>query len=145
MPPDPFRSLLSMEEEKLETLEMMAKKKKHTEMQEHELDFLESLQSKIEKKPKSINNEQIVSEWIQGKSGNIRALLSTVDSVLWPELHLNLDMSKLVTPHQVKQNYLKIISKIHPDKVTSQSKERQELATCVFSELNKAYKEFRAQ
>ncbi len=56
--------------------------------------------------------------WRGGKETNIRALIASLDSVLWPELGLQkTSIAELVTPAQVKIRYTKAIAKLHPDKV----------------------------
>jgi hypothetical protein len=56
--------------------------------------------------------------WKGGKETNIRALIASLDSVLWPELGWQtVGMAELVTPGQVKVRYTKAIAKLHPDKV----------------------------
>jgi len=56
--------------------------------------------------------------WKAGKEANIRALLASLDMVLWPELGIaKLGMGDLVTGTQVKGKYLRVIAKLHPDKV----------------------------
>lgn len=56
--------------------------------------------------------------WKGGKETNIRALLASLDSILWPKLGLQkCSMADLVTPSQVKIRYTKAIAKVHPDKV----------------------------
>lgn len=56
--------------------------------------------------------------WKSGKENNIRALIASLDTVLWPELGLQkVGMHELVTPSQVKIRYTKAIAKLHPDKV----------------------------
>jgi hypothetical protein len=58
--------------------------------------------------------------WKGGKETNIRALLGSLDTVLWPELGLQkVGMADLVSPSQVKIRYTKTIAKLHPDKVRS--------------------------
>lgn len=56
--------------------------------------------------------------WKGGKEANIRALLASLDLVLWPELGLQkVGMAELVSSAQVKIRYTKTIAKLHPDKV----------------------------
>lgn len=56
--------------------------------------------------------------WKGGKEANIRALLGSLDTVLWPELGLQKSsMADLISPSQVKIRYTKTIAKLHPDKV----------------------------
>lgn len=56
--------------------------------------------------------------WKGGKETNIRALLASLDLVLWPELGFQkAGMAELVSSAQVKIRYTKTIAKLHPDKV----------------------------
>ena len=56
--------------------------------------------------------------WKGGKETNIRALIASLEMVLWPELGWQkVGMAELVTPAQVKVRYTKAIAKLHPDKV----------------------------
>ena len=58
-------------------------------------------------------------DWLRGKEGNIRALLSTLGDVLWdgesrwpkPGMHL------MIEPNQVKKMYRNASRVVHPDKV----------------------------
>lgn len=57
--------------------------------------------------------------WKNGKEANIRALIASLETVLWPELGWQkVGMHELVTPSQVKIRYTKAIAKLHPDKVS---------------------------
>ena len=56
--------------------------------------------------------------WKGGKETNIRALLGSLDVVLWPELGLKkVGMADLVSEKQVKVQYTRTIARLHPDKV----------------------------
>jgi hypothetical protein len=56
--------------------------------------------------------------WKGTKSDNLRALLGSLDKVMWPEAGWNkVGMGDLVMPNKVKINYMKAIAKVHPDKV----------------------------
>lgn len=58
--------------------------------------------------------------WKGGKTDNLRALLGSLDNVLWPEAGWKkVGMGDLVMPNKVKINYMKAIAKVHPDKVCS--------------------------
>jgi hypothetical protein len=60
--------------------------------------------------------------WKGSKSDNIRALLGSLDKVLWPEAGWNkVNMGDLVLPNKVKIVYMKAIAKVHPDKVSDLS------------------------
>lgn len=60
-----------------------------------------------------------ILDWIEGKERNIRALLSTLHTVLWEgETRWKpVGMADLVTPEQVKKYYRKAALVVHPDKV----------------------------
>lgn len=60
-----------------------------------------------------------ILDWIEGKERNIRALLSTLHTVLWEgETRWRpVNMADLVTPDQVKKFYRKAVLVVHPDKV----------------------------
>ena len=59
-----------------------------------------------------------LAAWKNGKETNLRALVASLDAVLWPELGWQkVGMAELVTPNQVKIRYTKAIAKLHPDKV----------------------------
>ena len=60
-----------------------------------------------------------LAAWKNGKETNLRALVASLDTVLWPELGWQkVGMAELVTPNQVKIRYTKAIAKLHPDKVS---------------------------
>jgi len=90
--------------------------------------------------------DQKLMAWKGGKEGNIRALLASLESVLWPELGLQkVSMADLVTPGQVKVRYTKTIAKLHPDKlnVTNTTVEQRMIANGVFGALNEAWNAFK--
>lgn len=56
--------------------------------------------------------------WKGSKSDNLRALLGSLDKVLWSEAGWSkVGMQDLVMPNRVKIVYMKAIAKVHPDKV----------------------------
>lgn len=59
-------------------------------------------------------------DWIEGKERNIRALLSTLHTVLWDgeSRWTPVSMADLVTPEQVKKQYRRAVLVVHPDKVS---------------------------
>ncbi|KAJ7449571.1 hypothetical protein FB451DRAFT_1354756 [Mycena latifolia] len=84
--------------------------------------------------------------WKGGKETNIRALLASLDVVLWPELGLQPSgMKDLVTPGQVKIRYVKAIAKLHPDKLNANNStlEQRMVANGVFGALNEAWNAFK--
>lgn len=60
-----------------------------------------------------------ILDWIEGKERNIRALLSTLHTVLWDDEDRwkPVSMAELVTPEQVKKFYRRAALVVHPDKV----------------------------
>lgn len=59
-----------------------------------------------------------IANWKNGKQDNLRALLGSLDTVLWPEAGWKkINLSELVLPNKVKIQYMKGIAKVHPDKV----------------------------
>ncbi|CAK6959834.1 cyclin-G-associated kinase [Scomber scombrus] len=86
-----------------------------------------------------------ILDWIEGKERNIRALMSTLHTVLWEgETRWKpVGMADLVTPDQVKKYYRKAVLVVHPDKATGQPYEHY--AKMIFMELNDAWSEFENQ
>uniref|UniRef100_A0A671QL23 Cyclin-G-associated kinase n=1 Tax=Sinocyclocheilus anshuiensis TaxID=1608454 RepID=A0A671QL23_9TELE len=86
-----------------------------------------------------------ILDWIEGKERNIRALLSTLHTVLWEgETRWKpVNMADLVTPDQVKKVYRKAVLVVHPDKATGQPYEQY--AKMIFMELSDAWSEFENQ
>ncbi|XP_074526074.1 cyclin-G-associated kinase isoform X2 [Halichoeres trimaculatus] len=86
-----------------------------------------------------------ILDWIEGKERNIRALLSTLHTVLWEgETRWKpVGMADLVTPEQVKKYYRKAVLVVHPDKATG--KPYEHYAKMIFMELNDAWTEFENQ
>jgi tetratricopeptide (TPR) repeat protein len=61
-----------------------------------------------------------LARWKQGKEANLRALLATLDTVLWADAKwTSIQISELIQPKKCKINYLKAIGKVHPDKVSA--------------------------
>lgn len=59
-----------------------------------------------------------VDQWRKGKESNLRALLGSLDTVLWADSGWKkVGMGELLNPNKVKVNYMKGIAKVHPDKV----------------------------
>ena len=59
-----------------------------------------------------------LAAWKGTKADNLRALLGSLDTVLWPGAGWKkIGMAELVLPARVKVQYMKGIAKVHPDKV----------------------------
>ena len=62
--------------------------------------------------------EARLAAWKAGKEGNLRALLASLDTILWTDAGWKkVGMGDLVMPNKVKIIYMKAIGKVHPDKV----------------------------
>ncbi|KAG2461777.1 GAK kinase, partial [Polypterus senegalus] len=99
-----------------------------------------------EEMAKEMDPEKLkILDWIEGKERNIRALLSTMHTVLWEgeTKWKPVGMADLVTPEQVKKVYRKAVLVVHPDKATGQPYEQY--AKMIFMELNDAWSEFENQ
>ncbi|KAF2023351.1 hypothetical protein EK21DRAFT_81133 [Setomelanomma holmii] len=83
--------------------------------------------------------------WKGTKSDNLRALLGSLDKVLWPEAGWNkVNMGDLVMPNKVKIIYMKAIAKVHPDKISqSATVEQRMISAAVFATLNEAWDKFK--
>ncbi|KAL9116884.1 MAG: hypothetical protein Q9187_006587 [Circinaria calcarea] len=61
--------------------------------------------------------DERLTKWRKGKEGNLRALLGSLDTVLWEGAGWKkVGMGELIVPGKVKVAYMKGISKVHPDK-----------------------------
>lgn len=75
--------------------------------------------------------------WKGGKEANLRALLASLENVLWPSLRWEkVGLHELVTDKQVKIRYTRAIGKVHPDKLAGASVEERMIANGVFGALN---------
>ncbi|KAF9012013.1 hypothetical protein BDQ17DRAFT_1420409 [Cyathus striatus] len=84
--------------------------------------------------------------WKGGKETNLRALLSSLDTILWSELGLQkISLAELMSAGQVKKWYMKAIAKVHPDKLNASNStlEQRMLAGGVFTALNEAWIAFK--
>ncbi|TPX31575.1 hypothetical protein SmJEL517_g05119 [Synchytrium microbalum] len=92
-----------------------------------------------------------INQWRHGKEANLRALLASMETVLWKDSKnawQAIQMSELITPQQVKVKYMKAVSRVHPDKASlarDSPLEQQLFANAIFSTLNKAWDSFRSQ
>ncbi|KAH6566088.1 hypothetical protein BASA62_006929 [Batrachochytrium salamandrivorans] len=90
--------------------------------------------------------DEKIQAWRRNKEDNLRALISSLDMVLWPELGWKtIGLAELVTPQQLKIRYMKAVAKVHPDKLSNDvSTEHRLIANSVFAALNKAWDSFKA-
>ncbi|MCJ1310417.1 hypothetical protein MMC25_004081 [Agyrium rufum] len=88
-----------------------------------------------------------LANWRKGKEGNLRALLGSLDAVLWEGSGWKkIGMSELIIPGKVKVHYMKGIAKVHPDKLpTTATTEQVMISGAVFSTLNEAWDRFKQE
>ncbi|GMI66319.1 AUXILIN-LIKE2 [Hibiscus trionum] len=89
-----------------------------------------------------------IKRWAAGKEGNLRALLSTLQYVLWPECGWQpVSLTDLITAVAVKKAYRKATLCIHPDKVQQKGANLQQkyVAEKVFDLLKEAWNKFNSE
>ena len=86
--------------------------------------------------------EAQVFAWKDGKTRNIRALLCSLHTVIWPDSRWKqCGMHQLVDENGVKKMYQRACLAVHPDKQMGTPNE--ELSKLIFIELNDAWAEFK--
>ncbi|XP_048128207.1 auxilin-related protein 2-like isoform X2 [Rhodamnia argentea] len=89
-----------------------------------------------------------IMRWAAGKEGNLRALLSTLQYVLWPDCGWEpVSLTDLITAASVKKVYRKATLCIHPDKVQQKGANLQQkyIAEKVFDLLKEAWNKFNSE
>ncbi|KAL8709732.1 MAG: hypothetical protein Q9220_005518 [cf. Caloplaca sp. 1 TL-2023] len=88
-----------------------------------------------------------VSKWRGGKEGNLRALLASLDAVLWEGSGWKkVGMGELIVGGKVKVVYMKAVGRCHPDKlpITATTEQRM-ISAAVFATLNEAWDGFKRE
>lgn len=91
------------------------------------------------------NLDAEIRRWATGKEGNLRALLSSLHLMLWPETNWKpLSLTDLITGISVKKAYQRAILCVHPDKVQQKGATVQQkyIAEKVFDLLKEAFAKF---
>ncbi|KAK6792876.1 hypothetical protein RDI58_011957 [Solanum bulbocastanum] len=86
-----------------------------------------------------------IKQWSQGRKGNIRSLLSTLQLVLWPESGWKpVALMDLMEGNQVKRAYQRALLYIHPDKLQQKgaAAHQKYIAAKVFDILQEAWDQF---
>ncbi|KAJ9146257.1 hypothetical protein P3X46_028545 [Hevea brasiliensis] len=86
-----------------------------------------------------------IKRWAAGKEGNMRALLSSLQHVLWPDCGWEpVSLTDLITSASVKKVYRKATLCVHPDKVQQKGAtvEQKYTAEKVFDILKEAWNKF---
>ncbi|EFJ31400.1 hypothetical protein SELMODRAFT_451301 [Selaginella moellendorffii] len=89
-----------------------------------------------------------IKRWAAGKEGNLRALLSTLQYVLWPECGWQpVSLTDLLTGAAVKKVYRRATLCVHPDKVQQKGATIQQkyIAEKVFDLLKEAWNKFNSE
>ncbi|XP_014758527.1 auxilin-related protein 1 isoform X2 [Brachypodium distachyon] len=89
-----------------------------------------------------------IKRWAAGKEGNLRALLSTLQYILWPACGWQaVSLTDLITGAAVKKQYRKATLCIHPDKVQQKGATLQQkyIAEKVFDILKEAWNKFNSE
>ncbi|KAJ1965199.1 auxilin-like clathrin-binding protein required for normal clathrin function [Dipsacomyces acuminosporus] len=85
-----------------------------------------------------------IKQWKEGKQQNIRALLSSLHTLL-PDVK-PIGMHEILEANKVKRAYMRAIAKLHPDKLNKDTDVRTKMISAnVFSTLNEAWDAFKAQ
>ncbi|KAK1966890.1 hypothetical protein LY78DRAFT_692419 [Colletotrichum sublineola] len=88
-----------------------------------------------------------IASWRDGKRDNLRALIGSLDQVLWEGSGWKkVGLHELVMANKVKIHYMKAIAKCHPDKLPQDaSTEVRLIAATVFATLNESWDKFKAE
>ncbi|KAK2967891.1 hypothetical protein RJ640_012371 [Escallonia rubra] len=89
-----------------------------------------------------------IKRWAAGKEGNLRALLSSLQDVLWPQCGWQqASLTDLITSISVKKVYYKATLCVHPDKVQQKGANLRQkyIAEKVFDLLKEAWNKFNAE
>ncbi|KAJ4701970.1 auxilin-like protein 1 [Melia azedarach] len=89
-----------------------------------------------------------VKRWSSGKTGNLRALLSTLQYILGPDSGWQpIPLTDLIATAAVKKSYRKATLCVHPDKLQQRGASIQQKYTCekVFDLLKEAWNKFNAE
>jgi len=93
------------------------------------------------------NLDAEIRRWSMGKEGNLRALLSSLHLILWPECNWKpVSLTDLITAPLVKKAYKSAILCVHPDKVQQKGATVQQKYTAekVFDLLKDSFAKFNA-
>ncbi|KAI1084193.1 hypothetical protein F5B20DRAFT_576336 [Whalleya microplaca] len=88
-----------------------------------------------------------IAAWRDGKRDNLRALIGSMDQVLWENSGWKkVGLHELVMANKVKIHYMKAIAKCHPDKLPQDaSTEVRLIAGTVFATLNESWDKFKQE
>lgn len=133
-----------------------SRKERHLRAKERVAKALEEMQQRDaevqrqqeEKQQLAVTSDRQIKRWAAGKEGNLRALLSNLQHVLWPECGWQpISLTDLIEGPDVKKAYRKATLFVHPDKVQQKGANLQQkyIAERVFDILQEAWKTFNMQ
>lgn len=105
------------------------------------------LMEQVERSMAAGNLDAEIRRWATGKEGNLRALLSSLHLMLWPECNWKpMSLTDLITGISVKKAYQKAILCVHPDKVQQKGAtvKQKYIAEKIFDLLKDAFAKFNA-
>lgn len=103
------------------------------------------LREQAERSMAAGNLDAEIRRWATGKEGNLRALLSSLHLILWPDTNWKpVSLTDLITGISVKKSYQRAILCVHPDKVQQKGATVQQkyIAEKVFDLLKEAFAKF---
>ncbi|XP_047324940.1 auxilin-related protein 1-like isoform X2 [Impatiens glandulifera] len=124
----------------MRTQERMAKALEEKNKRDHQTQFEQEERHRI-----AGGLDDDIKRWATGKEGNLRALLSSLQLILWPECGWKpVPLTDLITSVSVKKVYYKATLCVHPDKVQQKgaSLHQKYTAEKVFDLLKEAWKKF---
>mmetsp|Transcript_11365 Transcript_11365/g.17089 ORF Transcript_11365/g.17089 Transcript_11365/m.17089 type:complete len:362 (+) Transcript_11365:1301-2386(+) len=146
-----IRESPSMKASTLNREELVANREKETEMKVKEaLNFARMLGDKAQQESVEVDeakakHEVKLKNWAMNnkEKRNVRTLLSTMHTVLWPGHKWKpIGLGDVIDPKQVKLQYRKAMLVVHPDRCSNTDTETRFIAKRVFEAINEAYEEF---
>lgn len=109
---------------------------------------LQAQHEQEERRRSAESMDSSIKRWAAGKEGNLRALLSSLQEVLWPECGWQtVSLTDMITSVSVKKVYHKATLCVHPDKVQQKGATVQQkyIAEKVFDILKESWNKFNAE
>jgi len=141
----PKRLRFSEREQKEIAVKMEQSKREYEKRLKAERNIQVAYEGELSKVEARLNKWEYMGR--EGKQRrNIRNLLSTLHTVLWPDTSWTpVAVSGLITKKKIKDAYRAAILEVHPDKHTKDPLEVQAVSSRTFEALNEAFNDFRQQ
>ncbi|XP_076958137.1 auxilin-related protein 1-like [Bidens hawaiensis] len=127
---------------------MATRKRMNNALDEKNKRDLQAQQEQDEKHRVAATLDGDIKRWAVGKEGNLRALISSLQHVLWVGSGWQpISLTDLITSTAVKKAYYKATLCVHPDKVQQKgaSVQQKYIAEKVFDLLKEAWNKFNAE